>query len=109
MPCSQVGGSENPILKRQETISLTSSSSSPSAETQRLKIFSEGESLRINNLTGEGIPELRLVLCSVAESLESYGEVIPAAYVKLRLRLREMHQKDSCSWRRHWRVKIFRR
>lgn len=64
-----------------------------------LRVYNAGESLRINNMTGEGVAELRRTLVKIAEGLDFYGEVIPASYVRLRQRLRDMQRRDSDTWR----------
>jgi GTPase SAR1 family protein len=64
-----------------------------------LRVYNNGRSLRINNMTGEGVAELRRKLCEIAEGLDFYGEVIPSSYVRLRQRLREMQRHDEASWR----------
>jgi GTPase SAR1 family protein len=64
-----------------------------------LKIYGEGESLRVNSVKGEGVAELRRKLVEIAEGLDFYGEVIPATYVRLRQRLRDMQSKDTGAWR----------
>ncbi|KAJ1422440.1 hypothetical protein B484DRAFT_114445 [Ochromonadaceae sp. CCMP2298] len=65
----------------------------------QLKIHNGGQSLRVNNVSGEGVAHLRQQLRQVAESLDFYGEVIPASYARLRMRLREMQRRGEDSWR----------
>jgi len=65
----------------------------------QLKIHNNGQSFRVNNVTGEGVLYLREQLRSIAENLDFYGEVIPASYARLRRKLREMQQRGEDSWR----------
>jgi hypothetical protein len=64
-----------------------------------LRVYNDGRSLRINNMTGEGVAELREKLCQIAEGLDFYGEVIPSSYVRLRQKLRDMQRHDEPTWR----------
>ncbi len=75
-----------------------------SADIPPLRIHNDGRSLRVNNMNGQGIADLRKELCEIAESLDFYGEVIPTSYVRLREKLRSMQLRDEASWRTwlHW-------
>jgi GTPase SAR1 family protein len=64
-----------------------------------LRIHNNGQSLRVSNLTGEGVSELREQLRLAAERLDFYGEVMPSSYVQLRKKLREMQARDTEHWR----------
>lgn len=61
-----------------------------SSDIAPLRIHNDGQSIRISNTSGEGVSELRDTLISIAEGLDSYSEVVPSSYVKLRQKLREM-------------------
>jgi hypothetical protein len=65
----------------------------------QLKIHNGEQSLRVNNVSGEGVAYLRQQLRQIAEHLDFYGEVIPASYARLRMRLREMQRRGEDSWR----------
>jgi GTPase SAR1 family protein len=53
-----------------------------------ISLHSKGRSICVNNSTGEGIEYLRQQLRQIAESLSTYGDLIPPSYAKIRERLR---------------------
>jgi GTPase SAR1 family protein len=89
----QCAAVERVVVKIQARQALTMEGIAP------LRVHNNGRSLRINNMTGEGVSELREKLCEIAEGLDFYGEVIPSSYVRLRQILREMQRHDEASWR----------
>jgi GTPase SAR1 family protein len=89
--CDIVAKIAQRILARQDALG---------GDVDRLKIHNNGQSLRVNNVSGEGVKELRDQLRAVAEGLSFYGEVIPSSYARLRRKLREMQRRsDPGSWR----------
>jgi GTPase SAR1 family protein len=52
-----------------------------------LSVWAEGESLRLNCLSGEGVDELRSIILQVASDSPFYREMLPASWIRLQERL----------------------
>ena len=69
-------------------------------DVSQIRIYDNGTSLKVNNMSGEGIIELRLKLQEIAESMSFYGEILPSSYVKLKAKLRSMQKRsDMANWK----------
>ncbi len=60
-------------------------------------MLNDGRSACVNNLSGEGVEELRATLLSFAKSMRWYGEALPETWMRLQKRLRE-EQERGVPW-----------
>jgi GTPase SAR1 family protein len=63
-----------------------------------LQVYNGGESIRVNNLQGDGIDELRQGLKAFFHQMPWYPEPLPKSWIEFRKKLRDLQQKKYVDW-----------
>ena len=93
------------VIKRRLDHYRTANRATGATDTPVVQVFYEGDSIRLNPLTGQGINELRSRIIKIAKDTPWYGEMIPKEYLFLRREIQtlglesdEGENVDGRSW-----------
>jgi GTPase SAR1 family protein len=64
-----------------------------------LQVYNEGESIRVNSLQGDGVPELREGLKAFVHRMPWYPEPLPKSWIDFRKNLRDLQEKKYVDWK----------
>ena len=74
------------------------------AGSTNIRILGGGESIPVNSLRGDGIPELRKNLESMVKSMPWYMELLPKSWIDLSAKVEERREERFLKWREYYQL-----
>jgi GTPase SAR1 family protein len=78
---------------------LESIRSAAAPEVPVLRVYNEGESIRVNSLQGDGVTELRRGLKAFVHQMPWFPEPLPKSWIEFRKKLSDLHEKKYIDWK----------